>query len=451
MWPQTINMKNALPVSGLILALLLAAACQPEEAPVLSRNDAFLDTLQKQSFYYFWDQANPRSGLVPDRVPSAGTVSPAAIGFALASYLVGAERDFITRADAGQRTLVTLQYLLKIPQDSTIADLGGYRGFYFQQLDGKGRRATSQTALSTLQTGMLMAGLLACQTYFDYDDPFESNIRYMADSLYRRVEWDWATRGQNALALGWRPEQGFLPGQWQGYNESLLLMALALGSPSHPVPDELWDRWRKDLRAADFQGQTYLQTGPMSGDLLALCWLDGRGNGQGYADELDLFENARRHLLGQRAYCEANPGGFAGYSEQLWGLSECDGPGDTTVAGKTYHGYWARGATAARIQDDGTLAPVALTGAVPFAPAECLAGLKHLDKEFGPKLRGQYGFKNAFNLSYPQGWFATDYLAVHQGLTVLQIENYRNEFMWRLLRQNPYVREGLGRMGFNNQ
>src|SRR2546426_4887450 len=190
---------------------------------------AFLDTLEERSFRYFWDLSDPETGLTPDRAPTPSFVSVGAMGFALTAYPIGAERGYISRAAAAERVLRTLSFLWSAQQDSAASGVTGYKGFFYHFLDPKSGTRFEKVELSTMDTALLLAGALFCQSYFDRDDPGEARIRALADSVYSRVDWTWAQPRPPTIALGWTPESGFLPYDWRGYNEALLLHVLALG------------------------------------------------------------------------------------------------------------------------------------------------------------------------------------------------------------------------------
>jgi len=160
-------------------------------------------------------------------------------------------------------------------------------------------------------------------------------------------------------------------------------------------------------------------------------------------------------MYANRAYCVANGAGYIGYGENTWGLTACDGPGNNTKANPnvSFQGYNARGAAQFYLQDDGTIAPTAAGGSIPFAPEICLPALENMKKLYGDKIYGRFGFKDAFNLSIvnvdgTQGWFDNDYLGIDEGPIVIQIENYRNQFVWNLMKKSPYIKEGLKKAGF---
>lgn len=451
----------------LLLLLVFAGACKvKEEKAPLDQQQAqsavpfSIDELQRRTFNYFWEQAHPTNFQIPDRYPSLTFSSIAATGFGLTSYLVGVERGYISRQAAAQRVLGTLNVLAALPQSDAKTDVGGYKGFFYHFLTLDGVRRFKEVELSTIDTGLLMAGVLTVMTYFDSDDPTEKKIRELADQLYRRVEWDWALNGTDRLSMGWHPEKGFLDATWQGYNEAMVLLIMAIGSPSHPIPAHCWQRWCESYPWSNFQGYDHVNFDPLFGHQYSHMYIDFRGIQDDYMRQkgIDYFENSRRATLSNRAYCINNPGKYKGYGPNLWGLTACDGPrsekrmyNDKMV---DFFDYRARGACNIQIVDDGTIAPTAAGGSVPFAPEECLGALENMWEVYYPQLVGPYGFKDAFNLSYTfapgceNGWFDIDYLGIDQGPILLQIENYRSGFVWNILKRNPHIVRGLRRAGF---
>ena len=462
-------MRGAL-VSLLVVAMLspgmseaqgvpAAMPLMPSHTPALSsEQQAFLDKLQHDTFRFFWE-ASPANGLTPDRSPGAKTSSVAAVGFALTSYVVGVERGYVTRAEAAARTLSTLTTLWEAPMGPAAEGVAGHNGLYYHFLDGDGVRS-DDSELSTIDTALLMAGVLSSQAYFDRDDATEKAIRALADQLYRRVDWTWAYSPTHKplLSLGWSPEDGFIDYDWRGYSEGMLLYILALGSPTHPVDAQAWEEWTRTYRWDAFQGAPHVTFGPMFGHQYSHVWIDFRGIQDPYmrSKGIDYFENSARATYANRAYCIANPGKWAGYGELLWGLTASDGPfdgnADTTSGKRPFRAYWARGASPGDTRDDGTLAPTAAGGSVPFAPEVTIPTLMHMRERFGDQLYGTYGFKDSFNLTHPgksgQGWFDDQYLAIDQGPILLMIENYRTGLVWNLLKKSPYVTDGLRKAGF---
>jgi len=431
--------------------------------------DPFLDELQQRSFLLFWEQADPTTGLVPDRWPTPSFSSVAAVGFALASYPVAVERGWITREQARRRVRTTLDFLHRAPQGPEPGGTAGYKGFFYHFLDMASGTRFKDVELSTVDTALLIAGVLVCQSYFDRDEGEETAIRALADELYRQVEWDWATPRPPLLTMGWYPETGFHHLDWRGFNEAMVLYVLALGSPTHPVGTDAWDAYTATCEWGTFYGYPHFGFAPLFGHQYSHVFIDFRGihDTLTAARGIDYFENSRRATLAQRAYAIDNPARFAGYGENVWGLTACDGPADVTrnVDGHSvrFFTYAARGASFDEVRDDGTIAPWAAAASLPFAPEVVIPALLEMRTRFGAELWSTYGFVDSFNPTFanagaaPQmgrvvpgvGWFATDVLGIDQGPTVLMVENHRNGFVWRLLRTNPYIVRGLRRAGFS--
>ncbi|TXF90018.1 Tat pathway signal protein [Neolewinella aurantiaca] len=418
-----------------------------------------LDELQERTFNFFWETALPDNYQIPDRWPTKRFSSIAATGFGLTSYLVGAERGYVSRADAAKRTRLTLEKLWSLPQGPAMAGVAGHKGLFYHFLTNDKALRYKDVELSTIDSGLLMAGVLSSQSYFDGDTDDERRIRSLADSLYLRVEWDWALNEQGRLSMGWRPDKGFIEHDWSGYNEAMILLILGMGSPAHPLPDDAWERWSATYEWSDFQGRNHLNFSPLFGHQYSQMYIDFRGIQDDYmrAHDSDYFTNSQVATLTNREYCIQNPGGFAGYGPDQWGLTACDGPGelDTVINGKQlkFFSYRARGASARHIVDDGTISPTAAGGSVPFAPDETIAALNHMWTTHYDSLVGPYGFKDAFNLTYPdpnrpEGWFDIDYLGIDQGPILIQIENHRSGLIWKLMKKNKYIRKGLERSGF---
>ncbi len=285
----------------------------------------------------------------------------------------------------------------------------------------------------------------------------EKQIRAIADSLYRNVEWSWAMNGNKTMSMGWHPESGFIDAQWKGYNEAMILLVLALGSPTHTIPADSWNEWTKTYQWANYMGQEYVNFAPLFGHQYSQMYIDFKGIEDPYMKEkgIDYFENSRRATYANRAYCVLNPAGYEGYAGNIWGLTACDGPGNSDNTNPNLHfmGYSARGAAKGNVMDDGTIAPTASGGSVSFAPEICIPALQAMYEEYGNKIYSRYGFKDAFNLTIVNkdgspGWVDVDYLGIDEGPIVIQLENYHNGFVWNLMKKNPYIVAGLKKAGF---
>jgi hypothetical protein len=442
-----------------------AGAARPR--PATAREAAFLDTLEQRTFRWFWDLSDPRTGLTPDRAPTRSFSSVAAVGFALTAYPIGAERGWVTREQARERTLATLRFFWRAPQGAAPRGCSGYRGFFYHFLEPATGHRFERVELSTMDTALLLAGALFSQSYFDRDEPPEAEVRALAESLVARADWRWAQVRPPMVVHGWDPEEGFLPYDWRGMNESMLVPILALGSPAHPLGPGVWADWERGCRWGAYRGFEHVGFPPLFGHQYSQVWLDLRGLQDSLmrAHGIDWFENSRRATLAQREYAIANPGRFKDYGEGLWGLTACDGPLDdsVTVGGRRlgFHTYEARGASFREVNDDGTVAPAAAGGSLAFAPEVVVPVLVAMRERYGEDVFGEYGFVDALNptLDVPVrvsqgrvvpgvGWFDTDRLGIDQGPILAMIENHRSGLVWRTMRKNPHVVRGLKAAGF---
>jgi hypothetical protein len=381
---------------------------------------------------------------------------------------VGVERGWITRAEAVERTLATLRFLWHAPQGPQPAGIAGHNGLFYHFLDMDTGHRFEQVELSTIDTALLMAGVLFAQQYFDGADGAEREIRLLADSLYRRVDWAWMVDDPDLISMGWHPERGYIDADWRGYDESMILLVLALGSPTHPVPEAVWPTYMSTARWGAYYGQEHVGFAPLFGHQYSHVWIDFRGiqDATMRARGIDWFENSRRATLAQRAYAIDNPMGWRGYGADAWGLTASDGPADTVLvidgAERRFWTYSARGTSFTETRDDGTLVPTAAGGSIPFAPEHTIPMLRALRAAYGEHLFGEYGFLDAFNptLTTPGmrlghgrivpgvGWFDTDYLGIDQGPILLMAENYRSGLIWEHMKRSPYIVAGLQRAGF---
>jgi hypothetical protein len=451
------------------LAACTAGVMRPSAPALDTRSQAFVDSLQARTFAYFWETTNPRNGLAPDRWPNPPFASIAAIGFALTAYPIGVERGWISRADAAERTLTTLQFMWRLPQGTDAVALAGDRGFFYHFLDIETGLRYRNTELSTIDTALLLAGALVVQQYFDRSEAREASIRAYADSLYRRAEWPYFLRDLRPLiTMAWRPERGFGPHAYRGYDEAMILYVLALGSPTHPIEPEAWSAFTSTYQWAEFQGFAHLNFPPLFGHQYSHVFIDFRDIRDAYMRSrgIDYFENSRRATLSQRQYAIANPGRWADYGADIWGLTASDGPTDTTIVidgmARRFHTYWARGAAAPYVNDDGTIAPTAAGGSIPFAPEVTMRALVVMRERYGDNLYTRYGFLDAFNATLRdttvrlrrgrtvpgQGWFDDNYIGIDQGPIVAMIENHRSALVWELMKKSPYIVRGLCRAGF---
>jgi hypothetical protein len=436
-------------------------------------NDALLDETTRRAFNFFWQTTDVGRGLAPDLWPSpAGATAPASIaamGFALSALPIGVERGWVSRADAAARALATLRFLRDAPQGPATTGMAGHHGFFYHFLDMATGTRYRNSELSTIDTGLLMMGVRCVGQYFTGADATETGIRQAADFVSERVEWPWMQVHGPGIAMGWRPESGFLTADWIGFNEATLMMVLALGSASHPVGADAWSTWTSgyDRSYGLVEGIEQLSFGALFAHQFTQCWIDMRGIRDAYmaARGYDYFENTRRVAQAHRAYAIRNPMGWQGYGADIWGLSACDGPASRNLVyqgmAREFRSYSARGVGLVENFDDGTLCPEAAIASLPHLPAEAMACMQAMYQRYGAVLWGDYGFYDCFNPSFQfdvalesgrrvaqLGWVDTRYYGINQGPIIAMIENQRSGLLWSLGRTDPVLKRGLQRAGF---
>jgi hypothetical protein len=419
-----------------------------------------LQQLQEKAFRYFQRQTNPANGLVRDKDADNWPASIAATGLALAAYPVAVERGFLGRREAIERTLATLKFFDESPQ-GTEPDATGYRGFYYHFLDMQSGRRVWDCEISTVDSAFLLAGMLAAAQYFDGDTADERRIRELARSLYERVDWSWAVAPNGTIRHGWKPETGFIPFEWQGYDEGLLLYVLALGSSTNPLPPSTFAAWASTYEWKSAYDIDHLYSAPLFTHQLSHIWIDFRGIQDDFmrAKGIDYFENTRRATLAQQRYAIDNPQGFKGYGAECWGITASDGPGPATLkidgVVREFFDYEGRGAPYGI--DDGTVAPWAVVASLPFAPEIVLPTLHHFVHRLQLHEQHPFGFKASFNLTYADnaridgadGWISPFCFGLNLGPIVLMVENHRSGMLWNLMRNCPPIVRGLCRAGFD--
>ena len=417
-------------------------------------DEALLDRLQRNAFDYFVRMASSGNGLVADTTRKGAPASIAVVGFALAVYPVGVERGWMTRADAVERTLVTLRWFWNSDQ-SGHPEGTGYKGFFYHFLDMATGLRVWRSELSLIDTALLLAGALTAGVYFSGTTTSEEEIRQLADALYRRVDWHWAQTSTGTASHGWKPECGFLHYGWEGYSEGIILYVLGLGSPSHPLAPSGYHSWTATYQWENIYGYDFLYAGPLFIHQFSHAWIDFRGLQDPFMREKksDYFDNSRQATYVQREYALRNPNEFDGYGVNCWGLSAGDGPGNETrrVGGRVrrFASYAARGVPYG--PDDGTVAPAAALASLPFAPEIVLPALRYFCEQH-PELADAGGLSSGLNLTFRnadgRGWYSEGTFGLDQGIAVMMIENYRSEFYWQLMRQCPAIRTGLHQAGF---
>lgn len=365
---------------------------------------ALLEKIEKDSLNYFVRMSDKVSGLTRDSSRPGSPASIAATGFALAAIAIGGARGWVPEDYAYEQLRKTLKNLLTKAQHR--------KGFFYHFLDARSGRRVWESEASSIDTALLIAGALLAGEYYPGTD-----VERMARALYERVDWKWMMNSSDLICMGWKPESGFLPYYWDQYSEHLILQALAIGSPTHPVAPETWQSWLRNRD--DYRGISVLYS--FSGSLFTYQYAHAFIDFKELNDRsVNYFENSKAATMANRNYSLESRAQYQSYSEASWGLSASLGPG----------GYKAYGAKPGQGLHDGTVAPHAAISSIVFTPEESIRAARFMYDEHGEKLYGHFGFKDAFNLD--KRWWASEYLGIDQGITVLMLENFLQDgILWQ--------------------
>ena len=400
----------------------------------LSRDDeVFLNDLQQRLFRYFWEQADPQTGIVPDRARTDGSAldenhrnvgSIAATGFGLTALCIAAERRWIERAQAVERARVTLRFFANSAFHR--------RGWFYHWMDTKNGVRRWQSEVSSIDTALLLAGVLTVGQCFAND----SEIPRLATTIYRRVDFRWMLNGDPLLlSHGWKPESGFLHPRWDTYSEDTILYLLAIGSPTFPIPSRSWYAlWKDRYRYAGYSFFTTIGV-PLFMHQYSHAWVDFRGRRETQGDRIDYFQNSVNATLAHRIFCINLAHAFPGYGPDIWGITASD----------SAKGYLAWGGPPRDPDIDGTVVPSAAGGSLMFTPELSVKGLRKMREKFGDKIYGRYGFVDAFNPN--TGWVNPDVIGIDQGIMLLSAENARTGAVWRWFMKNPEIPLAMRRVG----
>jgi len=398
----------------------------PAKGVLTTDDEKFLDDLERRGIQFFVDEADPVTGLMPDRAKATGgasndVASIASVGFGLTALCIGEQRGWIPRQVAYDRSLRVLRFLREqAPQE---------HGHFYHFLDMHTGKRVWDCEVSNIDTALLMAGVLTVRQHFA-----GTELATLANELYERVEWPWLLSPDGTLRHGWKPESGFLDATWGAFSEGPpLILLLGLGSRTHPLPAKSWRAWRREP-VITYAGLTFMQCPPLFTHQYPQCWFDLRGQRDDFAD---YFRNSQLATLAQRQWCmDELSKRFATYGADMWGITASDGPG----------GYQAWGGPPAQGPIDGTVVPCAASGSLVFQPRLCLHALKAMRARYGEKGYLKYGFVDAFNPV--TGWYNRDILGIDVGPTVLMAENCRSGFVWKTFMSNPEARAALKVAGF---
>ncbi len=409
-------------------------AVDPEPGFPIISDDELLTLVQQETFKYFYDFAQPASGMARERNTSGDLVTSGGSGFGIMALIVGMERNFITR-DEG------LQHFGKILTFLETADR--FHGAWSHWINGNTGTVIPFSANDNggdlVETSFLIQGLLTFRQYLDPSIVAEQTLIDRVNALWETVEWDWYTRdGQHVLYWHWSPDKAWAMNHpIRGYNEALITYVLAASSPTHPIGAEVYhEGWARNggiVNGKSFYGITlpvgFDYGGPLFFTHYSFLGIDPRNLQDTYADYWTQNVN---HTLINQAHAINNPNNFVGYSDENWGFTASD----------NHEGYSAHSPT----NDKGVITPTAALSSFPYTPAESMKALKFFYYKLGDRLWGPYGFYDAFNVT--EGWTANSYLAIDQGPIVVMIENHRTGLLWELFMSAPEVQAGLTKLGF---
>lgn len=400
----------------------------------LSRQDElFLEDLERRSFNYFWEQGDPNTGLVADRARTDGSpmdenhgnvASIAATGFGLTALCIAAERGWIDRTQARERARNTLRFFaLKAFQE---------HGWFYHWLDTKTGERRWKSEVSSIDTALLLAGVLTVRQYFKDDQ----EIVTPATKIYERADFAWMLNG-HALLLshGWKPETGFLKPRWDTYSEDTILYLLAIGSPTHPISPASWyGLWRDRYRYEDHAYFTTIGV-PLFMHQYAHAWIDYRNRREIRGDRIDYFENSIQATLAHRAFCVNLSHEFSAFGPNVWGITASD----------SAKGYLAWGGPPRDPDIDGTVVPSAAGGSLMFTPEISVMALRTMREKYGDRIYGKYGFVDAFNPN--TGWVDSDVIGINVGIILLSAENLRSANVWRWFMDNREIPRAMAKIG----
>jgi hypothetical protein len=391
-----------------------------------AEDDQFLNEVEIASFRFFWEQGNPKTGMVKDRCnvhsndnDQKGASSIAATGFGLTALCIGTQRGFISNDDALERVFATLRFLWR--------KLPNHRGFFYHFANPETGERMFDSEVSSVDTAILLCGILTCREHFRHP-----GVAELANLIFNRVDWRWLSEDTSLLTHGWTPEVGFLSSRWDYYSELMMMYLLGMGSSAYPLKPETWNAWKR--LTFEYDGMRYIGSfAPLFVHQYSQAWFDFRDKRDKYAD---YFQNSVTATEVHRRFCIELGKQFPDYSDDLWGITASD----------SQHGYVAWGGPPATGPIDGSVVPSAAGGSLPFLPAATMRVLKTIRARY-PAAWNKYGFINAFNPL--NNWYDTDVIGIDTGIILLMAENLRTGFVWETFMKTPEAQRGMERAGFH--
>ena len=416
--------SGALPSVWTLGAQTASPATPPDGTPFYQVDEALLEEMENANFRYFWEQANPYTGIVRDRCnatkPDKSDLgSIAATGFGLTALCIGDERGYVPHAEARGRVLNAMRFLWK--------KLPNHRGFFYHWANINTGERLWDSEVSSVDTAILLCGVLTCREHFQH-----SEISDLAYDIFDRVDWTWLSEDTRILPHGWTPESGFLQFRWDNYSEMMMMYLLGLGSSSHPLPPETWTAWKRVT--FEYDGIRYIGSfAPLFVHQYSQAWFDFRDKRDQYTD---YFQNSITATEVHRRFCMDLASQFPDYSESLWGITASD----------SARGYVAWGGPPATGPIDGSVVPCAAAGSLPFLPQPAVHVLETVKNHYGQRAWTRYGFVDAFNPL--TNWYDSDVVGIDTGISMVMAENARTGYVWNTFMKNPEAVRGMERAGF---
>ncbi len=441
--------KHFLPV---VMCCFILSACgsskknQDKALPDAQTREVY-DQVMRSTFNYFWEGAEPNSGLARERVHMDGVypqndqsvITSGGGGFGVMAILVGIERNYITREQGVER-------LERITKFLETADRfhGAWPHWWYGETGKVKPFSKKDDGGDLVETSFMLQGLLCVRQYFKDGNAREKALAAKADQLWKEVDFNWYRNGKNVLYWHWSPNYGWeMNFPVRGYNECLIMYVLAASSPTHGVPAEVYHEGWAENGAIKQQHEKFGYTlqlkhqgdvpngGPLFWAHYSYLGLDPRGLKDRYADYWQ--ENVNQSMINYQ-WCVTNPKKFKGYGPDSWGLT-------SSYSVKGYAGH-----APAENRDLGVISPTAALSSMPYTPKESMQAMNNWYNNHKEKLFGAYGFYDAF--SETDNWYPKRYLAIDQGPIVVMMENHRSQLLWKLFTSAPEIQQGLKKLGF---
>ncbi|MGD9366508.1 MAG: glucoamylase family protein [Desulfobacteraceae bacterium] len=407
-------------------------------------DDEFLDLVSKRAFRFFWDTAHPTTGLMRDRLANRHVCSAASVGFGLSTYCIAAERGWKSRSEIANEVKKVLNTLWTKPQGSGTSGISGYKGFFYHMLGISTGTRDGTSELSSIDSSLLLAGVLTCKEYFDGTDQVEEDIRKLADDIYKRVDWTFMLdASNNQFWMGWKPETGFYDHWNYNTSEVRIICLLAIGSPTYPVSSSTFYAWtREQGKYSDYAlyqnwyGQIYLYA-------YDHCWFDYRGLTDNHPKvSVNWWNNVVQGMKAHKQFFIDYAYTYESYGENSWGHTACYAP----------DGQYESNVRIPPCQDNvyhrGTIPPCGAGMCIAHFPTgsqnPALLALKHYYTY--PKFWSLWGFRDAYNLGQPgpsDDAYTHDLLGINAGPMAVAIENYRSSLIWDTFMSNSYVSSAI--------